>query len=192
MVETCRYRPKSHNASVLRLRYPLTIPSFGESPMPRCSPRLVRPFPRGFSVFRPYRDWWAAAITIQGPIYVTRTPRKNYDLNTSHPGLSIILKNFAMSTAFDMSALQPLYAAPILLIVGYLPYSFVFHDKRRKHMPPLSVPNCGPCPRRHVQRTMSLPGPSPPQNVTSVCGASVCQVGKETFPSWAILSVQTA
>jgi predicted dithiol-disulfide oxidoreductase (DUF899 family) len=42
----------------------------------------------------------------------------------------------------------------------------------------VSVPNCGPCPRGHLQRTMPLSGPSPPQNATSIG-----QVGKETFPN---------
>jgi hypothetical protein len=45
------------------------------------------------------------------------------------------------------------------------------------------VPNCGPCPRGHLQRTVPLSGPSPPQNATSVCRSSVGQVGKGTFPN---------
>src|SRR5271154_5769084 len=31
--------------------------------------------------------------------------------------------------------------------------------------PPISVPNCGPCPRGHLQQTVPLTGPSPPQHV---------------------------
>ena len=33
-----------------------------------------------------------------------------------------------------------------------------------------SVPNCGPCPHGHLQRTTPLSGPIPPQNATSAVG----------------------
>jgi len=45
-----------------------------------------------------------------------------------------------------------------------------------------SVPNCGPCPRGHLQQTVPLSGPGP-QNATSVCRPSVGQLAKETFPN---------
>ena len=46
----------------------------------------------------------------------------------------------------------------------------------------VSVPNCGPCPCGHLQRTMPLSGPSPPPSPPP-SATSVGQVGKETFPN---------
>jgi len=97
---------------------------------PFSAPRSA--LPAGISAGRRSRDWRRSGTYVLN----THSPQNLRPPTLPHP-VSIIFKTFAMSATLDMSTLQPFYAAPILLIVGYLLYTFVFRDKRRKYMPPL-------------------------------------------------------